>query len=189
MRILMVASVATLLCSSTAFAQVKQYGHAGTFEIAGTFTLSSTTSDYDKSGETDRSETTITPSGGFYIMDSVEVLADVRISNFEVDDSPGSTYGIGAGAGYFLGIGTIRVGPQVLLRYYTSEFGEGAGKFTESGPGGTLGLAAKVPIGSGGLLISGLNYDYIYTARKQGSEKEDGTVSGYAITAGFGIYF
>ena len=189
MRILMVATVATLLCSSTAFAQTKQYGQAGTFEIAGTFTLSNTTSDYDDSGEVERSETTITPHGGFYIMDSVQVLADVRISNFEENDVPGSTYGIGAGAGYFLGIGTIRVGPQLLFRYYTSEFGEGQGKFSESGPGATVGVAMKVPIGSGGLLISGLNYDYITTTRKQGSQKEDGSVSGYAITAGFGIYF
>lgn len=189
MRILMVAAVATVLCSSTAFAQVKQYGSAGTFEVAGTFTLSSTTSDYDDSGKVEREETTITPHGGFYIMDSVEVLGDVRISNIEVNDVPGSTYAIGAGAGYFLGIGTIRVGPQLLFRYYTSEFGEGNGKFTESGPGATVGVAAKVPIGSGGILISGLNYDYITTSRKQGSAKEDGSVSGYAITAGFGIYF
>ena len=189
MRILMVATVATMLCSTTAFAQIKQYGRAGTFEIAGTFELSNKTSDYDDSGKVERSETTITPSGGFYIMDSVEVLADIEISNFEVNDTPGSTYAIGAGAGYFLGIGTIRVGPQLLFRYYTNEFGEGNGKFTESGPGAKVGVAAKVPIGSGGLLISGLNYDYITTTRKQGSAKEDGSVSGYAITAGFGIYF
>lgn len=191
MRIPMLVAAATLLFSSTAFAQTKQYGQAGTFEIAGTFTLSNTTSDYDNDigGKQDRTETTITPSGGFYLMDSVEALVDVRISNTSVNDVDGSLFAVGAGAGYFLGIGTIRVGPQLLFRYYTREEGEGPGKFKDTGPGATVGLAAKVPIGSGGLLISGLNYDYLVTQRKIGGEKGDGSVSGYAITAGFGIYF
>lgn len=189
MRIPMLIAAATLLCSSTAFAQTKQYGRAGTFEIAGTFSTSSTTSDYDDSGKTDRSETTIVPHFGFFLMDSVEILTDIRISNSETNDIKGSEFGVGAGAGYFLGVGAIRVGPQLLFRYYSSSFGEGQGKFTESGPGATIGLAAKVPIGSGGLLLSGLNYDYIQTSRKQGSAKEDGSVSGYAVNVGFGIYF
>jgi hypothetical protein len=185
MRIQYLAAAAMLLTSSTAFAQIKQYGRAGTFEIAGTFTLSNTTSDYDDSGKTERSDMTITPSGGFYIMDSVEALVDVKISDYEQNDVDGSVFGLGAGAGYFLGIGTIRVGPQLLFRYYSSEFGD----FKETGPGATVGFAAKVPIGSGGLLISGVNYDYITTTRKGGGVDEDGSVSGYAITAGFGIYF
>lgn len=189
MRILYVAVAAALLCSSTAFAQVKAYGEAGTFEIAGNFTLSNTTSDYDDSGKTDRSETTIAPTGGFFLMDSVEALVDVRVSNFEENDVDGSVFALGAGAGYFIGIGTIRVGPQLLFRYYTSDKGEGNNAFKETGPGATVGVAAKVPIGSGGLLITGLNYDYLSTTRKQGSAEEDGSVSGYAITAGFGIFF
>ena len=192
MRILTVAASAALLFSSTAFAQVKQYGHAGTFEITGTFTLSSTTSDYDEDigGKQDRSETTITPSGGFFVMDSVEALVDVKISNTSVGDVDGSLLGVGAGAGYFLGIGTIRVGPQLLFRYYSREEKlDGRSLFKDVGPGVTGGLAAKVPIGSGGILITGLNYDYLVTQRKANGEKGDGTVSGYAVTAGFGIYF
>jgi hypothetical protein len=184
MRILYLAAAATLF-SSTAFAQVKQYGRAGTFEVAGNFTLSNTTSDYDDSGKTKRSETVIAPTGGFYLMDSVEALVDVKISNFEENDVDGSVFAVGAGAGYFLGIGTIRVGPQLLFRYYSSEFGD----FKETGPGATVGLAAKVPIGSGGILLSGLNYDYLSTTRKGNGVNEDGSVSGYAITVGFGIYF
>lgn len=184
MRILYLAAAATLF-SSTAFAQTKQYGRAGTFEIAGNFTLSNTTSDYDDSGETKRSEMTIAPTGGFYLMDSVEALVDVKISDIEQNDVDGSVFALGAGAGYFLGIGTIRVGPQLLFRYYSSEFGD----FKETGPGATIGLAAKVPIGSGGILLTGLNYDYVNTTRKGGGINEDGSVSGYAITAGFGIYF
>ena len=187
MRKLMMVAFATagVLCSSTAFAQVKQYGRAGTFEVAGNFTLSNTTSDYDDSGETERSETTIAPTVGFYLMDAVELLGDIRITNTSINDTDGSVLAIGAGAGYFIPVGAIRVGPQILFRYYSEEIGD----FKDTGPGATVGAAAKVPIGTGGLLITGFNYDYLMTEREANGNKEDGTVSGYAFTVGFGIYF
>lgn len=188
MRILIAVAGATLLFSSTAFAQMKAYGRAGTFEVAGNFTFANTTEDYD-SGKSDRSETTISPTAGFFLMDGLELLGDVSISNVEVDDVKGSLLAVGAGAGYFVGVGAIRIGPQLLFRYYSNKVDFGNGTATDTGPGVKVGLAAKVPIGTGGLLIAGVNYDYLRTTRKFGGNKEDGSVSGLTTSVGFGIYF
>ena len=192
MRISYAVAMATLLFSPSALAQVKLYGQAGTFEVAGNFSFGSQTSDYDDAGKQTTAFTTISPSGGFFLMDAVQILGDVRVTNATTEFEGGGErtsqeLSIGVGAGYFIGIGAIRVGPQMLLRYYSLTIEQGSAEQSDTGPGVSIGAALKVPIGSGGLVIAGLNYDYLTTSRKE--PKDEGTVSGYATTVGFGIYF
>ena len=193
MRIPIAVAAATLLFSSTAFAQ-KQYGRAGTFEVSGTVTLQNQTEDYDDSGKTDTQSTTLAPVFGFYLMDNVELLGGLTIGNSSTESDgggevTGSIFTVDAGAGYFIPIGAIRLGPQLLFRYYSVKQDFGGADATDTGPGLSIGGAAKVPIGTGGLLIAGINYGDQMTTRKVPGNKEDGTVSGLTTAVGFGIYF
>lgn len=177
---------AALLTSVPSLAMSKEYGDAGTFEVGGQFHLGSSTKKYDKADvKIEMQDTTIQPNAGFFVTDSIQVIGDLTISNYKVDDTDGNRFALGVGAGYLLKVGALRVGPEVLVRYYNEKFGD----TTENGPGAALQGALKVPIGTGGLLTASAGLSFFTATAKSGGAKDDVTTQSFDTLVGFAIWF
>lgn len=180
----------------------KEYAKAGVIDVGATFTGGTSTTEYDDAGEVDETQVILAPTVAYFLMDGVALVGQVNVGLLQSDDGAleidATLFGLGLGAAYLMDLGSLHVGPALLLRYdsLTAKLDAGAlsGDFEESGPGATAAVIGKLPVGGGGLINLSLYYTHrmIDTSFDLGpglSGDDEGTDSTIGTSVGFSVYF
>jgi hypothetical protein len=147
----------------------------------------------------------LAPQIGYFLSPGIQIVGQLTVGSDAVKPKGGSTtsftlLGVGVGGAYFVKAGTVMVGPEVLLQYQDlsgklpDPFGTGSDlTITQSGPGGELALVAKMPLGGGGVITAGADYQYLSLSQdaKLGGVKQSdsGTAGNFGTFVGFSVYF
>lgn len=190
------AFAASLLAAAPASA--RDYGEAGTIELGGGLSIGNTTQDFDNGGKDTRTDITISPEVGYFVMDGLIVLGTLGLGmssvDYEGDEKDESTdISVGAGAGYLLPVGIARIGPAARVRYIMDEFKSTSGGTTSTtdvtGMGFDIAGVAKLPVGSGGVITASLFYSMENLTAKSGGAEGDLDRTAIGTSVGFSIFF
>ena len=207
MRTMVVASLVAALAFPAA-AAAREYGDAGTIDVTGGLEIGSTSTTLEeKDTETEIEDTNtivgITPSVIWYPIDGLGVLGSISMdSNSDTrkvegnDETTNSTtsFELGVGAGYLFKVGKVRMGPALTLKIanQSTTSDDGTDETTEKASGAGFELAAviKLPVGTGGVVTTGLFLESLAltTEPEDGPEDELSKVS-LGMFFGVGIYF
>ena len=137
------------LAAAPALAEDKEFNRKGTFEIGGGLGF--------ESGD-GATSVRVQPQVGWFLASSFELLFGARIEyekNTLASPTGSSTNWAGlAGAGYFIPLAGVYVGPQALLGF-GHVGGPDKNQFTADG-----GLSLKVPFGNAALIFVNAGYRY-----------------------------
>lgn len=180
----------------------KEYGKAGVIDLGLSFTGGTSTTEYDDAEKTDETTVLLSPTIAYFLIDGLALVGQLNAGlqnskegDFKID---ATGFGLGLGAAYLVDLGSMHVGPALLLRYdtVTAKIDAGVleGDFEESGPGATAAVVGKLPVGGGGLINLSLYYTHrmIETSFDLGpglSGDDEGTNSTIGTSVGFSVYF
>jgi hypothetical protein len=180
-----------------------EYAKTGVIEIGGEVAISNDSRATKPKGGTETTETTtsitLAPEVGYFLMDQLELLGRLAITNSSTDNegdkSSSSAFGLGVGAAYMLPVSTIFVGPRGTIGFSSATSGSEGDTLTVSGPEIRLGGVAKVLFGNGpgGILGAGLDITYApQSLSGAGAFKDvegDSTLTGFGISTSFSVYW
>jgi len=180
------------------------YGDKGTIEVGGLLGFESVHSDFKTAGKQDETLFAVEPQVGMFISPGAELLVQLDFVSDALKPEGGSgtsisLFGGGVGGDYLVKTGSVFVGPELILQYANAsgkfDFGPPVGtvNFTQSGPGATAGLLAKLPLGGGGVVTLGASYQYQSLSFKLSSsgasETQSGTMGAFGTSVGYSVYF
>lgn len=186
-------------------AAAKEFAEPGTVEVGGSVSLTSGSTKYKPDGGSSATENytiiSLSPTAGYFVSDGFEVLGRISVGTstdkFTGSDSTSSTsFAIGAGGGYYVKAGSLRVGPDLVVGFTSTNDDNGGGDKTDaSGPEVRVGATVKSPVGagSGGVVNLGLHYDYQALDLKDTfsgtTTKLTETVGDVVLDVGFTVFF
>ncbi len=149
---------------------MEDYAMPGQLEAGGLFELSNVVDDPETDGD-DKLVTSVVrvaPVVGYFATKHLEFLGELDLRTVTERDEEFSAHSVrtdvsvGVGAGYFIRIGNLHVGPRALVRIHMATVvvsgAEPTGQDLQ-GPGAHVGLQAKVPVGGGGVVAIGVGVD------------------------------
>ena len=156
----------------------KDYAMRGTVELGGTAGFSrSTISDLD----TTLTLISIHPFGGYFLAPSFALLGAIDVTYLKPDPGDSdTTVSVLAGAGYYLPLGSIHLGPQAMIGYgQVSDGTDSDSAFVADAQ-----LVLKAQVGTGGLVNIGAGYRYNRVFADSAYN-----LSTIAIQLGFSVWF
>ena len=158
---------------------VKDYAMRGTVELGGLAGFSrSSYSDVDAS----LTIVSIHPFGGYFVAPSFAVLGSLDVTYAKPDPGDSeTTVAVLGGAGYYLPLGSVYLGPQAQIGYgrVESSTGDSDGAFVAEAQ-----LALKIQIGTGGLATIGAAYRFNRVFADSAYN-----LSTIALQVGFSVWF
>lgn len=147
-RLACVLALSTLaLSSATAFAE-KEFNAKGTVELGGSLGF--------ESGD-GATIVSVKPQIGYFLASSFELISRLRVDYKKpglINPDGETSVGLDAGAGYFIPVAGVYLGPQALLGFGRDGASEKNAFLAEAM------LALKVPFGNSALIFVGAGYRY-----------------------------
>ena len=189
LSILVVA--ATLGFPAMAFAG--DYGTTGATEVGGGVSIQSVSYTYKPKGSSTDNTTsttaiTLAPEVGYFVMDQIELVGRLALTNTNTEGFNTTGFGLGVGAAYLLPMNGIHVGPKATLGFSSTTYSEDEFSATLSGPVINIEGVAKVPFGTGGVLGAGLGLTYA-PQTISGDVEGSQTVTGFGLATSFSVFW
>ena len=153
---------------------VKDYAMRGTVELGGGIGFARST---DSGSDTTLTLVSVHPTGGYFLAPSFALLGTIDVTYLKTDPGDSDTVvSVLAGAGYYLPLGSVYLGPQAQIGYgQVSE---------ESAFVADAALMLKIQIGTGGLANIGAGYRFNRVFADSAYN-----LSTIAINLGFSVWF
>lgn len=179
-----------------------EYGDPGVIELGGTLAFQNTNTDFKSNGKQSETLAVLAPQVGYFLSPGIQLIGQLTVGSESIkpkggDATTATLLGLGVGGAYFVKAGTVMVGPELLLQYQDLAvkfpLGGSSINVTQTGPGGELALVAKMPVGGGGIITAGADYQYLSLSQdaKSGGVKQSdsGTEGAFGTFVGFSVYF
>ena len=152
----------------------KDYAMRGTVELGGTMGFSRST---DSGADATLTQVAVKPFVGYFLAPSFALVGTIDVTYVKPDPGDSNTdVSVLAGAGYFLPLGSVYLGPQAQIGY--GQIAE------ESAFVADAQLLLKVQIGTGGLANVGAGYRFNRVFADPGYN-----LSTLAFNVGFSVWF
>lgn len=162
------AFASLMLAAAPASAEDKEFNAKGTVEIGGRLGF--------ESGD-GATIVEVQPTFGYFLASSFELLGGLRVNYNKIEGADAVTdYGLFAGAGYFIPLASVYLGPQATVGFGHN----GLADKSEMRADGTLAL--KIPFGNAALVFVGAGYRYVKVF-------DVGSRSTIAGDIGFSLFF